>query len=107
MNIQLTPVALFNPQDQLLKIKGITRKLTNKESHLLEVLHRNVNNLAPRSEILEEIWEENSYFTARSMDVYICNLRKYLKPLPQIEIKTIHGKGFKLIIDIDKESYDA
>jgi DNA-binding response OmpR family regulator len=32
------------------------------------------------------------------MDVYIAKLRKYLKADPKIEIKTIHGHGFKLMI---------
>ena len=41
---------------------------------------------------------DDSYYNARSMDVYIAKLRKYLKSDSKIEIKTIHGHGFKLLI---------
>ncbi|MGI9542502.1 MAG: winged helix-turn-helix domain-containing protein, partial [Cyclobacteriaceae bacterium] len=40
---------------------------------------------------------DDSYFNARSMDVYIAKLRKHLKPDPDIQILTIHGEGFKLV----------
>ena len=51
----------------------------------------------PREYALKLIWNEDNYFTARSMDVYITKLRKYLKLDPRIEIKNVHGKGYKLI----------
>ncbi|MBC7124628.1 MAG: winged helix-turn-helix domain-containing protein, partial [Bacteroidales bacterium] len=38
-----------------------------------------------------------SYFNARSMDVYITKLRKYLANDPTIEIINVRGKGFKMI----------
>jgi DNA-binding response OmpR family regulator len=42
------------------------------------------------------IWGDNNYFNARSMDVYITKLRKYLKEEDQVEIMNVHGQGFKL-----------
>ncbi|MCF6332399.1 MAG: helix-turn-helix domain-containing protein [Draconibacterium sp.] len=36
----------------------------------------------------------DSYFTARSMDVFITKLRKFLAADTNIEIKNIHGNGF-------------
>ena len=36
------------------------------------------------------------YFNARSMDVYITKLRKILKEDPSLEIKNVHGKGYRL-----------
>ncbi|MBT7145023.1 MAG: DNA-binding response regulator, partial [Bacteroidetes bacterium] len=47
---------------------------------------------------LQRIWKENSYFTTRSMDVFITKLRKYLKEDQNIEICNIHGSGFILKI---------
>ena len=46
---------------------------------------------------LNNIWIDDNYFNARSMDVYITKLRKHLKDDEQIEIINIHGKGYKLI----------
>jgi DNA-binding response OmpR family regulator len=40
------------------------------------------------------------YFLGRSMDVFITKLRKHLKAEPSVEIQTIHGKGFKLLMNV-------
>jgi DNA-binding response OmpR family regulator len=50
---------------------------------------------------LKTIWEEDSYFNARSMDVYITKLRKRLKDDPEVEIINVHGKGYKLVFPQD------
>ena len=72
--------------------------LTTKENELLKLFCLNINNKVERNAALIKIWGDDSYYNARSMDVYIAKLRKYLKSDPDIEIKTIHGHGFKLLI---------
>jgi len=81
----------------LTKADGSVQKLTTKESQLLKMLCENENQTLDRNIALNAIWENDSYFNARSMDVYITKLRKHLKDEPSIEIINIHGKGFKLI----------
>ena len=54
------------------------------------------NELLARETALRKIWGEDGYFTARSMDVFITKLRKYLAADSNIEIKNIHGSGFLL-----------
>ena len=56
------------------------------------------NKIMDRDKALNKIWGEDGYFTARSMDVYITKLRKYLKDDSSIEIENIHGSGFILKI---------
>ena len=87
----------FDFDKQTLIIKDQKIKLTNKESQLLRLLCQNMNEVLDRSAALKMIWRDDSYFNARSMDVYIAKLRKYLKLDPSISIITIHGEGFKLI----------
>ena len=87
----------FDYDKQTLIIKDQKIKLTNKESQLLRLLCQNMNEVLDRSAALKMIWRDDSYFNARSMDVYIAKLRKYLKPDEGIAIITIHGEGFKLI----------
>jgi DNA-binding response OmpR family regulator len=87
----------FDYDKQTLNIKDQRIKLTNKESQLLRLLCQNMNEVLDRSAALKMIWRDDSYFNARSMDVYIAKLRKYLKPDESISIITIHGEGFKLI----------
>ncbi|MBC6996255.1 response regulator transcription factor [Neolewinella lacunae] len=73
-------------------------KLSPKEAQLLRLFALNKNNVLSRSEALTKIWGEDNYFTARSMDVFITKLRKYLKPDEDIEIVNIHGNGFQLLV---------
>ncbi|GJQ61291.1 MAG: transcriptional regulatory protein RprY [Melioribacteraceae bacterium] len=83
--------------DESLLLKGKNeQKLTSKENELLHMLCMNINSTMERKEALEKIWGEDNYFNARSMDVYITKLRGYLKSDPAIEIKNIHGTGYRL-----------
>lgn len=88
---------VFDSQKQVLVFDGETRKLTTKESELLKLLASNANNILERNYALKTIWEDDNYFNARSMDVYITKLRKLLKDDPNVAIINIHGKGYKLI----------
>lgn len=72
------------------------QKLSPKESELLRLLCVHMNDVLPREEALTNIWGEESYFTTRSMDVFISKLRKYLKDDPTVEITTVHGSGYSL-----------
>ncbi len=87
----------FDPLKQLLVIKGQTIKLTTKESELLELLCQHSNDILERNFALKTIWIDDNYFNARSMDVYITRLRKYLKKDPSVKIFNVHGRGYKLI----------
>jgi DNA-binding response OmpR family regulator len=78
-------------------------KLSPKEAHLLRLFCLYKNDVLPRSIALTQIWEEDNYFTARSMDVFVTKLRKYLKKDENLEIVNIHGNGFRLI---DKTEVD-
>ena len=76
--------------------KSIT--LSPKEGKLLTLMLENVNDLTSREEALIKIWNDDNYFTSRSMDVYVTKIRKYLSKDPKIKIENIHGKGFKFSI---------
>jgi DNA-binding response OmpR family regulator len=82
----------------LLTLDEKSVKLTTKESELLKLLCNNANHVLERNFALKSIWIDDNYFNARSMDVYITKLRKYLKEDSSVEILNIHGKGYKLIV---------
>ena len=88
----------FDTNKQILSLDKETHKLTTKESELLKLLCNNANNVLERNFALKTIWEDDNYFNARSMDVYITRLRKYLKGDPSVEIMNVHGKGYTLIM---------
>jgi two-component system, OmpR family, response regulator len=88
----------FDSEKQSLLYEDKMQKLTTKESELLKLLCINKNAILERNYALKSIWIDDNYFNARSMDVYITKLRKYLKEEPGIQILNIHGKGFKLLV---------
>jgi len=87
----------FNPLEQILSYKEASVKLTTKESELLELLCRHGNEILERNFALKTIWIDDNYFNARSMDVYITRLRKYLRKDPSVKILNVHGRGYKLL----------
>lgn len=89
----------FDIKRQSLSLKKEIRKLTTRESDLLLLLCQNLNQIVGRETALREIWQDDSYFAGRSMDVFISKLRKYLKDDPAVEIVSLHGKGFRLVVD--------
>lgn len=86
----------FNYTERTLELKGKKAELTTKEADLLKLLCINSNDVVDRNFALRSVWQNDSYFSARSMDVYISKLRKYLNEDPKVEILNIHGRGFKL-----------
>jgi len=87
----------FDSNKQMLWNGEKEQSLTTKESELLRLLCVNQNQMLERNYALRTIWGDDSYFNARSMDVYITKLRKYIKDDPSIQILNVHGKGYKLI----------
>jgi len=74
------------------------RRLTEREAELLELLYRHRNRTLDRSRALLDLWGDDSYHNGRSMDVFISRLRKYLSADDSIEIRTVHGQGFRLVL---------
>ena len=91
----------FNTKIRSLRSGQDERKLSPKEAQLLELLAESPNTLVSRETALKSIWGSDDYFTARSMDVYITKLRKYLTDDSNISIKNIHSAGFQMVIDND------
>ena len=89
---------IFNSKLRTLTAGNDEKKLSPKEAQLLELLVINSNALISREMALKKIWGNDDYFTARSMDVYITKLRKFLSEDPRLNIKNIHGAGFHLIV---------
>ena len=80
------------------KPDGTSERLSPKEAQLLRLFCFRINDVLQRSEALNKIWEDDNYFTARSMDVFITKIRKYLSKDPKIEIQNIHGNGFRMYV---------
>jgi len=87
----------FEYNRQTLEINGEVRKLTHREAEILRLLCLSKNKVLERSQVLDKVWGDDNFFNARSMDVFITKLRKYLVKDPNVEILNVRGIGYKLI----------
>ena len=90
----------FELNRQILRFDDEEQKLTSKESMLLLILCENENEVVDRSVALKKVWDDDSYFNARSMDVYVAKLRKFLKKDETVQIINVHGIGFRLVTGV-------
>jgi DNA-binding response OmpR family regulator len=87
----------FNPLKNTVQ-QGINQwQLTSRESDILRLLCKNQQQILPRKTLLEAIWGDDSFFNARSLDVFISKLRTHLKADPNVQIITVRGHGYKLV----------
>lgn len=70
-------------------------KLRKKEFELLEYLVKNKDRTVSRCELLDHVWDYREYIGSNTIDVHIKRIRDKLdhKGL----IKTVHGKGYKVV----------
>ena len=67
--------------------------LTTKEFDLLMLFVKNRGNAFEREQILEKVWDENYYGSDRVVDD---TLRRLRKKMPDMNIQTIYGFGYRL-----------
>ena len=68
-------------------------ELTTKEFDLLMLFVKNRGTAFLREQILEKVWDENYYGSDRVVDD---TLRRLRKKLPELNIQTIYGFGYRL-----------
>ena len=75
-----------------------TRRITAREAAILAMLARQRGGIVDSGELLREIWGDDSYYNLRSLNVFVSRLRGYLADDSRIEIQSIRGVGYRLII---------
>lgn len=78
---------------------GKSEKLSFRECELLRRLFENKDWVVPREVIIKAYWNDDTYFTGRSLDVFISRIRKYLVKDSRIRITNVRGVGYLLNID--------
>jgi DNA-binding response OmpR family regulator len=89
---------IFDPAKQKLSVDDREVTLSHREAELLRSLYQQRNEVLGRSEVLNELWGDDSFFNGRSLDVFITKLRRYLREDPKIQIINIRGRGYKLVL---------
>ncbi|MDR0733244.1 MAG: response regulator transcription factor [Dysgonamonadaceae bacterium] len=90
---------IFNVDKQILQYKNIVRKLSYRETQILNRLCEKKGSVVLREHLLKEFWKVDNLYSSRSLDVFISKLRKYLSQDTAIKIETIRGKGLLLSVD--------
>ena len=72
------------------------KHMSSRESDLLLLLCRNLNQLVERHVILSALWKTEDYFSSRSLSVYVNHLRGFLNETGY-RIIGVHGKGYKMV----------
>lgn len=78
---------------------GVT-ELPRKEFYLLYKLLSYPKKIFTRQELMDDIWGMDSDADERTVDVHIKRLREKFEGLPEFEIVTIRGLGYKGVIRI-------
>lgn len=88
----------YQSSRQILILNGVERHLSSRENELLLILVQNANQLVERKVLLTSVWHNDSYFTSRSLSVYINHLRTILQGDSTVKLMNVHGKGYKLVV---------
>jgi two-component system, OmpR family, response regulator VicR len=89
----------FQIAERRLTVSGQQHLLTSKEADILRMLVERAGDVLRRDDILLAVWQDNTYFNGRSLDVFMSKLRKLLKPDESIQILSLHGIGYRLITE--------
>ncbi len=90
---------LYDPKKMTLTFVDNIIELTSKESELLSLLYKSVNDTVERETILNKVWGDEGDYVGRTLDVFVSKLRKKLEHDPSIEIRNIRGIGYRLIFE--------
>ena len=72
--------------------------LTNREFNILYKLLSYPKKTFTRQQLTDEFWDADTNTAPRAVDVYMTKLRSKLGSCEDIEIKTVHGLGYKAVI---------
>lgn len=95
IGLQLGNGVYFDTEAQQLRIGDKADSLTFREAKLLTYLFNNRNQVLERQNIHDAVWGDEGVMVGRSLDVFVSRLRKKLANVPEVEIQTIHGVGYR------------
>ena len=72
--------------------------LTNREFNILYKLLSYPKKTFTRQQLMDEFWDADTDTAPRAVDVYMTKLRSKLAACQDFEIKTVHGLGYKAVI---------
>ena len=90
---------IFHPKKFELHHGEQIKKLSHRDTQLLQILSNNKNATVKRKDILLHVWDDDSISNSRNLDVYITKLRDYLKKDSNLKIVTLKGVGYHFVVE--------
>jgi len=81
------------------RVGGRVHNLTTLEMELLKYFVDHAGQVLPRHKILEEVWDDTTEVTTRTIDNFVLRLRKILEPDPARprHILSVRGTGYRFV----------
>ncbi len=79
-------------------LRGEEIRLTQREFAILYKLLSYPKKTFTRTQLMEEFWEADTETAPRAVDVYMTKLRAKLAGCQDVEIRTVHGLGYKAVL---------
>lgn len=100
-NNQLLVIGNFkmDSEEHMAYIDNEELPLTVREFDILYKLLSFPKKTFTRSQLMEEFWDYDSSATSRTVDVTLSKLREKIKGCNNFEILTVHGLGYKAVIN--------
>lgn len=89
----------YQPTEMAIVKDDIKTMLSHKENQILKLLVEHRNQKLERKKILMEVWENDSFFNSRTLDVYIRKLRSIFDDDPSVKILTLRGVGYNFYVE--------
>jgi len=95
--IKIGEYTYFPLRYELMAPSGLIR-LSQREKEVMNSFAKSINRVIDRRKLLYDVWGDDSFFNSRNLDVYIKKLRNHFKDDPNIQIKTLKGKGYLFLV---------
>jgi len=93
---------LLDKEEHMAYMNGEELPLTVREFDLLFKMLSYPKKTFTRSQLMDEFWDYDSSATSRTVDVYMAKLRDKTSECTGFEILTVHGLGYKVVLNEKK-----
>ena len=87
---------LIDPPRHLVQWRGKRIELTATEFKLLVLLAQRRGRVQSREQLLQDVWEYNSFIDTRTVDTHVRRLREKLGPAAR-HLDTVRGVGYRFV----------
>lgn len=82
-----------------LTVRGTIHTLTTMEMQLLRYFIEQESRVLSRDQIMQDVWDDTSAISNRSIDNFVMRLRRLIEPIPSVprHILSVRGTGYRFV----------